>query len=171
MNGRDEREIVEWGYWTAKFLFAMSGKIHSGMEPEKRVLGSFLRDHGWTENANFVLDNQATILMTAYVLLVYPRELIDGFDYGTLLGDLQQGFAFTAPTVPPGNKTFIRKMRNAIAHANIELTLGENAHFRLWNETRAGVVDFDVCIFKKDFVEFLARLGEFFVNYVRNQPA
>jgi hypothetical protein len=173
MNGHNEREIVEWGYWTAKFLFDTSGKIHRDAEPEKSVFGNFLRDNGFAENTTFVLDNQATILMVAYTLLVYPRELLEQFNYETLSNDLQQSFTFTipAPSVTLDNETFTKRMRHAIAHANIELTLGESASFRFWNIPRNQDFNdrnFEVTVSKQNFVEFLARLGGIFVEYIRN---
>ena len=173
MDAHNEREIIEWGYWTAKFLFDMSGKVHRGMKLEECVFDSFLSDNGFAKNTTFVLDNQATILMTAYILLVYPRELLDQFDYAILPDDLQHPFTFTIPAPPEmlDNETFIRRMRNAIAHANVQLILGENASFRLWNENQQDNVNFDVRISKEDFVGFLARLGRIFVNYLGNHPA
>lgn len=172
MNGHNEREIVEWGYWTAKFLFDVSEKIHKGVKPEGCIFGNFLKDNGFGENTTFVLDNQATILMTAYILLVYPRELLNQFDYNTLPDDLQHPFTFAIPASPAilDNEAFIKKMRNAIAHANIALALGENAAFQLWNE-RNNNRDFDVTISKKNFVGFLGQLGKSFVEYIRNHPA
>lgn len=173
MNGHNEREIIEWGYWTAKFLFDLSEKIHRGVEPEKSVVGNFLKENGFAGNTTFVLDNQATILMTAYILLVYPRELLDQFDYDILPDDLQSCFTFTIPAPPEilENETFIQRMRHAVAHANIELILGQNANFRLWNKNQRQNNNLDVCITKQDFVSFLARLGGIFVNYLRNHPA
>jgi hypothetical protein len=120
-----------------------------------------------------VLNNQATILMTAYILLVYPKELLGQFDYATLPCDLQHPFTFTIPA-PPGaldNRDFIVRMRHAVAHANLELALGENASFRLWNRNQRQNINFDVRISKQNFVGFLARLGKVFVDYVRNHPA
>jgi len=173
MNGHNEREIIEWGYWTAKFLFDMSKKIHKGIKPENCVFIDFLRDNGFAENTTFVLDNQATILMTAYILLVYPRELLEQFDYAILPVDLQQSFTFTIPAPPTtlDNKHFITRMRHAIAHANIELILGEDASFRFWNvPTNQNFSDrnLDVAVSKQNFVEFLSRLGKIFIDYIRN---
>ena len=173
MNGRNEREIIEWGYWTAKFLFDVSGKVHKDMKPEKCVFGNFLRENGFAENTTFVLDNQVTILMTAYILLVYPKELLDQFDYATLPDDLQNSFAFTRPTPPTilDNQTFIRRMRNAIVHTNIELVLVEHASFRFWNiltNQNFNNRNLDVTISKVNFVVFLSQLGKIFVEQIRN---
>jgi hypothetical protein len=176
MDGHNEREVIEWGYWTAKFLFDMAGKIHARAAPETSVFGNFLTDNDFGEDTTFVLDNQATILMTAYLLLVYPRELLEQFDYDTLLDDLQNHFIFAIPAPPErlDNKTFVARMRHAVAHANIKLTLDENALFRFWSRPPGKTFNdrnLDVKVSKQDFVAFLARLGGIFVNYLRNHPA
>ncbi len=122
-----------------------SSKIAKENDSFKQILNNYESQCGGKVN------NGATLLAFAYLALVFPRE-------SDLISDISdidyQNFKITQDDRQSGNniQDFLRRLRNALSHANIEIDDNENFIF-----SDGQPINFEVRI-------SAANLGDFLVN-------
>jgi hypothetical protein len=123
----------------------------------------------------FTLVNQGLIIMIAYGICVIPRERFDGF--ANFHYPLQSKELFIViedkKNVMGDRAEFLKKIRNAVAHVNInflpDVPVDDPVGVELWNEDLKGDIDFRVTISVRGLLVFLNELGHQFADiYLRD---
>ena len=63
---------------------------------------------------------------------------------------------------------FLRLLRNSLAHSNFDIDI-QNQRFKFWNLQKKGTKNFEVEIEYGDLGEFLAEVGKYYINEVKNK--
>ena len=118
--------------------------------------------------------NPAYIASLLYCLLVVPRQLFvegkeDSWDVQVPFGTISSQFTIktAAPKILQKSSQFIRKLRNAVAHARFEVD--ENLMF-VFYDGPPGVVDFEVQASADNLMNFLSVVGSKLAN-LRSSPS
>lgn len=173
MTQRPIDDIPHWVWFTAMFLYrADNARSETPQISIGELYSSFLADQGLTSDSGFQLRNQGLTLMLAYGLLVIPMELWGRDDLSQFPFNTRKNFMFLIDTVKARDspQQFIRCMRNAISHCNIEIkafaSVDQCDAFTFWND-RGQKIDFKIQVSWKGLSEYLDEVGKYYVNCVR----
>jgi hypothetical protein len=162
------QEIPLWTWYNGQFLFQFDEQLQKN---PKKSISEFLNDFKQTQNLlhqNFYqTKNQGTVILLMYGLIVIPREIWEktntNFQFTT-----RGKFSFNPPTDNNlDTLNFLRLLRNSLSHANFSIdTISEKLTF--WNNYN-GVKNFEVQISWSDLGEFIAEVGKYYINEVKNK--
>lgn len=169
------KDLGRWTWYTAKFL----NSCENGSLKAAPIITEFLIQEGFQQQNSFRVWNQATVLMALYGLFVIPKEF-----WRNQLGDddnervsadqlIFENFEFTSRAkfnevnnpVNMQKEVFLRRFRNSIAHANIEIDKKSHV-IRFTNTDRTGNVNFNVTNNLEGLSEFLGEIGKYFINEI-----
>jgi len=178
---KEEADIPVWCFLTAQFLDRFES--NKSKEHYLQVYNDFLNGlEVKPKMEDFNCKNQGLILMLCYGLLVYPVEYWKSFlkdnnrieelnksfiEAAEGMGDLRiKSFEdlFTIAISANSREDFLRKLRNAVSHAHIEVDISKNL-YTFWNYQ-----NFRVSISHANMGIFLTGLGRHFSNAQRLLP-
>ncbi|QOJ29812.1 MAG: hypothetical protein HRU80_13400 [Ignavibacteriales bacterium] len=164
-DSRDE--IPQWTWYNGQFLFQFDEQLRKN--PSQTVFefyNNFLSSQELLNLNIYHTKNQGTVILLLYGLLVVPKEIWEksytSFNFTTRN-------KFHINTSPNDNITtldFLRLLRNSLAHANFSIDV-EHAKLKFWN-IKNGLVNFEVEISYGDLGEFIAEIGKYYINDVKN---
>lgn len=179
-------DLSKWIYYTGLFLSDFNQKKDTD-ESSKKIFTDFLKNNGFTENTNFYLWNQGTILILLYGLFVLPKEFWTRFlsdDSANLKTQADNlifdNFSFTSrehfidcdniDSKKLDKETFLRRFRNAISHNRIEIIKGEQAEIKFTNKPDRpdnAPNNFAVKISPQNLTGFLNEISKFFIDNLK----
>ncbi len=162
------QEIPVWTWYNAQFLFQFEEQFQKN--PNKTIsefFDDFLTDQKLQNPRFYHTKNQGTVLMIMYGLIVIPREIWEknntNFQFTT-----RNKFLLKPPTdINLDTFNFIRLLRNALSHANFSID-ADNQKVTFWNNNN-GTKNFEVDIDWANLGEFIAEIGKYYINEVRNR--
>ena len=134
--------------------------------------------HKWSQRCgipDLSIMNPACVASLLYCLIVVPKEVWDVPSEASLYSDLEREkpfalFHFTTGQQPRNRehcRTFLRRLRNAVAH--VRFKVAANWSFEFWDKPpRAREVDFRVSIGRDNLARFLSVVGARLAN-LRNR--
>lgn len=161
-------EIPLWTWFNGQFLFQFDEALITNPNLSiAQFFNNFLKSQG-LENQNFYnTKNQGTVILLMFGLLVIPREVWEqsntNFQFIT-----RNKFEIKIPINHEnlGTLDFLRLLRNSLAHANFSLDTS-TSRLTFWNYNK-GTKNFEVEISYSYLGEFLAEVGKYYVNDVKN---
>lgn len=168
---KETSDIPRWSFITGQFLCFAEKQLEENDQRMTGIFDEFLKQYEYEEyKGRFHLGNQGVILMLMYALLVIPRELLreEGKIFESFKFNTKEHFNIKIPDRGDiSNIDFLRFLRNAVSHANIEILTGENGVFKFWNiPPNTSKRNFEVEIDKQGLLAFLTEFGKFYVNKV-----
>lgn len=127
---------------------------------------------------DFPLSNFGFSMMLAYGIFVFPKEILgNSVDWSKCEFRPEDTFNFLIDEIGAQKRLpqFMRGMRNAISHANVQYLGGVPADQEdgctFWSEEKEEAckkkqVNFKVQVSSKGFLEFLDKVGKFIINEV-----
>lgn len=165
---KSREEIPQWTWYNGQFLFQFDEELKTN--PNQTIsefFSNFLTSQGM-QNQNFYhTKNQGTVILLMYGLLVIPKEIWEksttNFQFMT-----RNKFEVKTPTIDGNLDTlnFLRLLRNSLSHANFSIDV-LNGRLTFWNNNN-GTKNFEAVISYGDLGEFLAEVGKYYVNEVKN---
>jgi hypothetical protein len=168
MSTKKDDQISSWCWRTGQFLFYFDQRQQS--EHDKKLYYDFLSE---LEKNSFNFRNQGVLLMLCYGLIVYPRERwINEIDYKLnehivkvatkMLGKQIENplDLFELPlneNKQEFTKDTLKHLRNAIAHAQIDVNIDDNT-FTFTDRT------FSAKITVENLGVFLSGVGRYFIE-------
>ena len=111
--------------------------------------------------------NQGTVILLMCGLLVIPKEI---WEKSKINFQFTTRDKFVVKTLPTDSNldtlNFLRLLRNSLSHANFSIDV-TNAKLTFWNNYK-GTKNFEVEIGYGNLGEFLAEVGKYYVNEVKN---
>ena len=165
---KSREEIPHWTWYNGQFLFQFDEELK--INPDQTIsqfFANFLKSQGMQNHDFYHTKNQGTVILLMYGLLVIPREIWEkattNFQFTT-----RNKFSVNMPPIDRGIDTlnFLRLLRNSLAHANFSID-ASNARLTFWNNHN-GTKNFEVEIDYCDLGKFLAEVGKYYVNEVKN---
>ena len=174
-------EIPAWCFLTGQFLIGFDRNKKSRTPNYISVHNDFLKS---TETdpplEDFYYVNPGIVIMLCYGLLVYSVEYWDSFlrdeinmkrlNKGIIAAAYQMGvsvstfielFRIIVWKGDTSESTFIRKLRNAIAHSHIDVD-ERHSEYTYRNVNRSQDVDFEITVSTENLGIFLTGLGRHF---------
>jgi len=161
------KEIPQWTWYNGQFLFQFDEQLKQN--PNKTIsefFQDFLKDQNLQDANIYHTKNQGTVILLMYGLLVIPKEIWEktntNFQFTT-----RNKFQLNPPTDNNlDTLNFLRLLRNSLSHANFSIDV-HTARLSFWNNNN-GRKNFEVEIVYGDLGEFLAEVGKYYINEVKN---
>lgn len=165
---KSREEIPVWTWFNGQFLFQFDEQLRQNpTQSISQFFSDFLTSQGIAEYSFYHTKNQGTVVLLMYGLLVVPREIWEKNE--TNFPFLTRGkFSIKMPT--DGNLNtfdFLRLLRNSLSHANFSIDV-DDERVTFWNKRANGSRNFEADIAWNDLGEFLAEVGKYYVNEVKN---
>lgn len=128
---------------------------------------AFLKDQNIERTRFYHTKNQGTVVLLLYGLLVVPREIWEKSETNFKFESRKYFNKILPSSSDIDTLDFLRLLRNSIAHANFSLDTN-TATWCFWNLNKKGK-KFEVSIATGHLGEFLAEVGKYYVNEVRNK--
>lgn len=166
---KSREEIPVWTWFNGQLLFQFDEQLRQNpTQSISQFFTDFLISQG-IENHNFYhTKNQGTVILLMYGLLVVPKEIWekDGTEFRFITRDK---FLVNIPTDDHlDTSNFLRRLRNSLSHANFSIDVSQ-ARVTFWdNRLKDGKRNFEVEIAWEDLGKFLAEVGKYYVNEVKN---
>ena len=171
-------DLFHWVWYTCNFVNAAEkARLSSPNKTISEVFAEFIEENPQLRQNRdrFTLVNQGLLIMTAYGICVIPRERFNGFAdfHYPLLSKSLFRVIEDKKNVMGERAKFLRKIRNAVAHVNINflpnVSVDDLAGVEFWNRDKKGDIDFRVTISVKGLLEFLNEIGHQFADvYLRD---
>lgn len=166
---KSREEIPQWTWYNGQFLFQFDEQLKNAPNQTiSRFYKDFLTSQGMQNQTFYHTKNQGTVILLMYGLLVVPREI---WEKTTTNFQFTTRNRFSIKTPPTDNNldtlNFLRLLRNSLAHANFSIDIS-NAKLTFWNNYN-GTKNFEIEISYDDLGEFLAEVGKYYVNEVKNE--
>jgi hypothetical protein len=171
------KDLCRWIYYTGRFLNYCD--YEQGQQLQI-VRDEFLRQERLVANKNFRPWNQGAVVMMLYGLFVLPKEfwrnylgddnneraladniIFEGFQFDSRGTFADDGFA----NADLNTCQFLRRLRNACAHANIDVDVANN-RIRFRNYDHAGNINFAVSNDLAGLTQFVGEMSRFFINQI-----
>ena len=174
-------DMPAWCFLTGQFLLRFDKKKR---DPHYSVVHRDFLNSLETDPPldDFFYINPAVVIMLSYGLLVYPVEYWDTFlkdeismkrldksivsaaqHMGVTIQTFLDLFNIKICKDSLSESTFIRNLRNTIAHSHIKVNMGRNL-YTFWNVNRSKEIDFEVSTSTENLGIFLTGLGRHFSN-------
>lgn len=164
-------EIPQWVWYTGQFLFQFDKHLRE--KPKQTIsdfFDTFLKNQELKKNI-YHTKNQGTIILLLYGLLVIPKEIWKNtainFQFTTRSN-------FKVKISPPkkdcnpfDTSCFLQLLRNSLAHANFSVDASKG-QFTFWNNKNR-TKNFEVEINYDHIGEFIAEVGKYYINEVKNK--
>ncbi len=167
---KSREEIPVWTWFNGKFLFQFDEQLRTNPNQSiSEFFTDFLTNQRIEDYSFYHTKNQGTVILLMYGLLVVPREIWErsGTNFRFLT---RSKFSVAIPT--DGNLDtfdFLRLLRNSLSHANFSIDASQ-ARVTFWNNRPDGTKNFETEIAWDDLGEFLAEVGLYYVNDLKNVP-
>lgn len=160
------KEIPHWAWYNGQFLFKFQESLERNPYLTIGELWSNFKKDQKLEGFDFGLKNQGTVLMLLYGLLVVPKEIwgTDKID-SDFKFETKKELIITKPCNELSNSDIIRRIRNAVSHANFEVYADLNQYI-FWNMNRKGQRDFEAVVSHEGLGKFLTEVGKYYINQV-----
>lgn len=166
---KERNDIPLWTWYTGQFLFQFDEHLQNN--PNKSIsefYNDFLINQEIKSLNFFQTKNQGTAILLLYGLMVIPKEIWEKYTTNFPFKSRDK-FKFNPPTdANIDTLTFLRLLRNSIAHANFSLDIS-NAKFMFWNTHKKGERNFEVEISYISLGIFINEIGKYYINEVRNK--
>jgi hypothetical protein len=168
MEYTQEDNLLIQSYFTTAFLLELKNNDFLQSDYYKNV--SF-DDKFVKENLPRVgIDNQGTLLMTLYTMLVIPKQLLEEdfpaeFEALNKRVDELKSEAISTYRKDSDEIDFIRHIRNAVAHARVEFE--PNTYVKFVDKNNGGEIC-EITIPLERFGLFLTELQKVFMNYIES---
>jgi len=168
MNGLRE-EIPKSVWYVGQFLFQFQETLeHAPQTTVEACFDDFIQNQQLQNVDGFHLKNQGTMLMLLYGLLVVPREMWEHQGLPVFAFNTRVRFHFCVGGPNMSSAEFLRFMRHAIAHANFDMAQNGTYTFRN-RPPKTKEIDFEVEVARADLGEFVAEVGQYYINSVAPQ--
>jgi len=162
------QEIPLWTWYNGQFLFQFQEHVEKNSD---KTISQFFEEFKKNQNIEspdfYQTKNQGTVILLMYGLMVIPKEI---WEKKTTEFEFLTRKKFEINISPNDNLDtldFLRLMRNSLSHANFSIDI-PNSKFKFWNNKDA-VKNFEVEINFGDLGEFIAEVGKYYINVVRNK--
>ncbi len=166
MEYTQEDNLLIQSYFTTAFLVELKNNnfLQSDYYKHLRFEDQFVKDN----LPSIGIDNQGTLLMTFYTMLVIPKQLLSD-NFPTEFQELNKKASSLKQKVESNYKSdsveidFIRHIRNAVAHARVSFVPNESVTFI--DENNSG----EKCTITFPLVNiglFLTELQKVFMKYI-----
>ncbi len=177
------KDLSKWIYYTGLFLSDFE-KNKENSEIHSLIFNNFLYENGFQKFNSFHLWNQGTMLMLLFGLFVLPKEFwlrfISDDDHNQINEAdklIFEKFAFNSrknflnydngiDQNKLDKETFLKRLRNSIAHNRIEIVKSEESVIKFSNIDNTGKINFSVRITPINLTEFLNEIGKFFIDNI-----
>ena len=171
-------DLFHWVWYTVNFVNAAEkARLSFPQKTISDVFNEFIEDNPQLKQNRdrFTLVNQGLLIMTAYGICVIPRESFNGFaDFHYPLQSMRLFKVIEdKKNVMSERAIFLKKIRNAVAHVNIDflpnIPVDDPSGVELWNKDTKGEIDFRVTISARGLLKFLNEIGHQFADiYLRD---
>lgn len=160
------RDLYKWVYYSSKFLTYCAYPCSLN----NSVIEQFSKFEGIQEPGNFKTINQGSVLMILYGLFVLPKEFWENhLDKSNFFSE--SGFVFNSkgtftmyrPNNDIDNVQFLRKLRNSIAHSNVNIDK-DTGYIRFKNFNKNRDCDFEVTNNIPGLAKFVEEISGFFID-------
>jgi hypothetical protein len=169
-----DADLFYWIWYTCNFVNAAeTARLYSPNKTITQIYNEFVDDNPQVrENKDtFTLVNQGLIIMIAYGICVFPKDRFSDFaemDYPICTRKFFRVILDEKNSMNE-RKSFLRRIRNAIAHGHFEFLSGISVDdpngMKLWDGPPNGEVNFRVAISVRKFLSFLNEVGHQFAEF------
>jgi hypothetical protein len=159
-----KNEIARWGWYNGLFMHEFQELLEVNPSATIQAFHTDFRKD-FLNGIEFPLKNQGLVISMLYMVLVIPRELWEkekietNFKFNT-----KNHFTFIIPENDIDNWDFLSMMRNAISHANFDMT--DDGIYSFWNISSDKNINFKVTICHCKLFEFINEVGKYYINEV-----
>lgn len=166
---KSREEIPTWTWYNGQFMFQFDEQLKKNPKLTiSEFFKNFLESQGLQDSNIYHTKNQGTMILLMYGLLVISKEI---WEKDSTNFEFKTRTKFSPNKLPKNNPdtlNFLRLLRNSLAHSNFDIDI-QNQRFKFWNLQKKGTKNFEVEIEYGDLGEFLAEVGKYYINEVKNK--